>query len=73
MQEPNNTNGGDGESANIKVKVPKRVLHFSDGVLEEYSDDEVDSTPPNEENESSQVIDPVSMFGRSCTRWQVWY
>lgn len=44
-------------SANISVKVPKRVLHFSDGTLEEYSDDEVDSTPKNEEK---AVVDPVS-------------
>lgn len=52
-------------SANIKVKVPKRVLHFSDGTLEEYSDDdEVDSTPQNEEK---TVADPVSVSCGSCT------
>lgn len=42
----------------IKVKVPKRILHFSDGVLEEYSDDdEVDSAPQEKEQ---TVVDPVS-------------
>lgn len=41
----------------IKVKVPKRILHFSDGVLEEYSDDEVDCAPQEKEQ---TVVDPVS-------------
>lgn len=50
-------------SAKIKVKVPKRVLHFSDGTLEEYSDDEVDSTPQNEEK---TVVDPVSSCCGCC-------
>lgn len=42
--------------ANIKVRVPKRVLHFSDGVLEEYSDDETDNQSPTQQ----QIVDPVS-------------
>lgn len=46
--------------AAIKVKVPKKILHFSDGVLEEYSDDEVDSTPQEKEQEQT-VVDPVSV------------
>ena len=34
----------------VKKKVPRRILHFSDGVMEEYStdeeeEDEVDNTP----------------------------
>ena len=35
-------------------KTPKRILHFSDGTLEEYStdEDEVDEAP-------KQIIDPV--------------
>ncbi|KAH9519618.1 hypothetical protein Btru_003148 [Bulinus truncatus] len=28
-----------------KLRVPKRVLHFSDGILEEYSSDEEESAP----------------------------
>lgn len=48
----------DGEpSAAIKVKEPKRILHFSDGILEEYSTDEEDSTPKQEE-----LVDPVSLL-----------
>lgn len=45
--------------SNIKVKVPKRVLHFSDGVLEEYSDDEVDTDNAPQKQEMP-VVDPVS-------------
>ena len=41
-----------------KNKAPRRILHFSDGVLEEYSTDE-----DEDENDSSPlqpVVDPVS-------------
>lgn len=48
----------------IKVKVPKRVLHFSDGVLEEYSDDdEVDTGNAPAKREDAVVVDPVSGDG----------
>lgn len=30
----------DQNDAAIKVKAPKRILHFSDGTMEEFSDDE---------------------------------
>lgn len=43
----------------VKVKVPKRVLHFSDGVLEEYSDDEVDADNAPAKQEIA-VVNPVS-------------
>lgn len=49
---------GSNETA-VKVKVPKRVLHFSDGVLEEYSDDEVDKGNASQKQESA-IVDPVS-------------
>ena len=38
-----------------KQKVPRRILHFSDGVLEEYSTDEEEEKEPE-----APVIDPVS-------------
>lgn len=41
---------------NIPVKVPKRVLHFCDGVLEEYSDDETTSPPA----QTTVMVDQVS-------------
>lgn len=32
----------------IQVKTPKRILHFSDGIMEEYSsDDEIDGKNKN--------------------------
>lgn len=35
----------------VRVKAPKRILHFSDGILEEYSsDDEIDG-PSNQNHE----------------------
>lgn len=50
-----NTSGdsNQGEQTQIKVKEPKRILHFSDGTLEEYSSDEevdqVDTPAPVQE------------------------
>lgn len=41
--------------SSIRVKAPKRILHFSDGVLEEYSsDDEIDGTS-NEKKQCDEV------------------
>lgn len=41
--------------ASIQVKAPKRILHFSDGILEEYSsDDEIDG-PSNQKRQNDQV------------------
>lgn len=40
----------------VHVKTPRRVLHFSDGVIEEYStDDEVDG--PNKDYKKDEVIE----------------
>lgn len=44
--------------SNIRVRVPKRILHFSDGILEEYSDDETDNPQPKQD----QIVDPVSIL-----------
>lgn len=64
-QRPEAQAGGD---ASIKVKVPKRVLHFSDGVLEEYTDDEVDADNAPQKQEVA-VVDPVSgAFASGCER-----
>lgn len=35
------------DSSNVKIKHPKRVLHFSDGTLEEFSDDDDDDIDGN--------------------------
>lgn len=43
-------------TTSVRVKTPKRILHFSDGTLEEYSsDDETDNVATNEKQ-----IDVVS-------------
>ncbi|XP_031339551.1 protein FAM177A1 [Photinus pyralis] len=58
-----NASSNDAESANIKVRIPKRILHFSDGTLEEYSDDE-NITPPNETT-TAAIVD-------SNASWSSW-
>lgn len=44
-EEYKNVSEEDPNYSTIKLKTPKRILHFCDGVLEEYSDDEIDSQP----------------------------
>ena len=40
-----------------RKKVPRRLIHFSDGVLEEYSTDEEEDQPP-----LPPPVDPVSLI-----------
>ena len=47
-----------GENPQKKKKVPRRILHFSDGILEEYSTDEEEETKPLQ-----PVVDPVILIG----------
>lgn len=54
-------------TASVRIRAPKRILHFSDGTLEEFSDDDVDGS--NEANSktndaSSQQVDVVSYESR---------
>lgn len=42
-------------ATSVRVKPPKRILHFSDGILEEYSsDDEIDG-PSNQNKQNDEV------------------
>ncbi|KAJ6634702.1 DNA repair protein XRCC1, partial [Pseudolycoriella hygida] len=55
------------EGASVKIKRPKRVLHFSDGVIEEYSTDD--------ENENEDVVDNDSsnnVVDESKLSWGPW-
>ncbi|XP_069114908.1 protein FAM177A1-like [Argopecten irradians] len=55
----------DAEAPPVKKKQPRRILHFSDGILEEYSTDEEE-----EEKKTSQPpVDPKSL---TWVPW-VWY
>lgn len=59
-------------TASVHIRAPKRVIHFSDGTLEEYSDDDdrIDhSEKMNNDNNSNQQIDVVSVCIR-CNRKQ---
>lgn len=42
--------------ASVRVKAPKRILHFSDGILEEYSsDDEIDGPSKQSDEVKLQI------------------
>jgi len=50
-----------------KKKEPKRILHFSDGIIEEYStDEEEEEQKREEERKSKQIADPKTMS------WPAW-
>lgn len=52
--------GGETGHAAVKVKEPKRILHFCDGTLEEYSSDEDEND--NSEAKQQQIVDPVCLL-----------
>ncbi|RZB70339.1 protein FAM177A1, partial [Asbolus verrucosus] len=62
--EQKNRAGDAGPNTAIKVRTPKRILHFSDGILEEYSTDEELDNPPKEEQ---AVVDPNTLT------WGPWF
>lgn len=47
------------DEISVKVKRPKRVLHFSDGVIEEYSTDEENDEVDKGDESSKVAIDEV--------------
>ncbi|XP_018571871.1 protein FAM177A1 isoform X2 [Anoplophora glabripennis] len=51
------------QEAAVKVKTPKRILHFCDGTLEEYSSDEDEVDTPKDQT----VVDP------STLTWGPWF
>lgn len=49
------------QSVSIRERIPRRVLHFSDGTIEEYSDDEttdesVTDSPPEAIDEVHRIF-----------------
>ncbi|KAF5286041.1 hypothetical protein FQR65_LT12976 [Abscondita terminalis] len=69
MNEPDNISLNELEHTKVKVRTPKRVLHFSDGVLEEYSDDEPDSPSGGQTNTNNEVVDTSAL---SWTSWMIY-
>ena len=59
-----------------KKKVPKRVLHFSDGILEEYSTDEEEREErrkaAEEQEKQQQVADPSTMSWLPWALYLAW-
>lgn len=48
-------------ASSVRVKAPRRILHFSDGTLEEYStDDEPDSPDNSNQNKQIDLVSFVS-------------
>jgi len=52
-----------------KKKVPRKILHFSDGVLEEYSTEEEEEI---EESDGKEVVDPRSLTWAPWLYWRAW-
>lgn len=55
------------EGISVKIKRPKRVLHFSDGVIEEYSTDDEKEDVVDSNDDSNKVVDEVIFH--MCLRW----
>lgn len=56
------TAGGIGQSetppataSSIQLKTPRRILHFSDGTIEEYSTDDETDAPTKSTNHQNQI------------------
>ncbi len=61
------------EGISVKIKPPKRVLHFSDGVIEEYSTDEENGKDDDvvDTDESNKVVDEVILsVNYECVTFQ---
>ena len=54
------------EEKGKKKKIPRRILHFSDGILEEYSTDEEEAEEPKPE-----PVDPVSSSQSRSIQWGI--
>lgn len=48
-----------GEEISVSVKRPKKVLHFSDGIMEEFTDEETDSTDSPMQKSNNLQVDEV--------------
>lgn len=64
MSEANEIELKDSETS-VCMKKPKRILHFSDGVLEEYSESETDEQP----TVTDSVVSTVSPSIRKQMEW----
>lgn len=68
---PLNNKEGNNESQEVfHVRKPKRILHCSDGIYEEYSDEEEESQKPQEEksfpwNVAQKVVDALDYAGET--------
>lgn len=59
-QQPTVANDSTTSTTSVRVRTPKRILHFSDGTMEEYSDDDngedVIDQSPNKNDKQIEVV-----------------
>ncbi|KAF5302833.1 hypothetical protein FQA39_LY02013 [Lamprigera yunnana] len=60
------------DSVNVKVRTPKRIIHFSDGVVEEYSDDDVQSITSIGQTHNADVVDARQLTWTSWFMYKAW-
>lgn len=57
---PNDINSCGTSATSVRVRTPKRIIHFSDGTLEEYSSDDETDNVAEETSASNKQLDVVS-------------
>lgn len=50
----------DSSSVNVNIKIPRKVIHFSDGIIEEFSEDENEDCQYKPSKVGELGVDPVS-------------
>ena len=50
------------ESLKVNLRAPKRIIHFSDGVLEEYENDEEDTDHSKSIESDKQIVLVCNQF-----------
>jgi len=59
---------------NLETRKPKRILHFSDGTIEEYSsEEEEEASPQVEKSEKRDLIDPRDLSWLGWMSHGVWF
>lgn len=64
------SNEADSQNATVRVKTPKRILHFSDGILEEYSTDEEDNVDNSKNNQ--EIVNTNNMTWGPWFMYKAW-
>ncbi|XP_073983030.1 protein FAM177A1 isoform X2 [Rhodnius prolixus] len=60
------------ESQTKQTRVPKRILHFSDGTLEEFSSDEDDDIEPSCKKRTASIINAINPATLAWIPWMIY-